>query len=130
MEEIDIKKTQKNEINRIKRLLKSANVPKLNIDLINPIIENTAMMKAKLDEERLILIEEELVVEYNHGGGQCGTKENAHLKAYETLWKAYIQGMNKILDCLPKTAASIVEKETKKAENVLELVRSKHKKEA
>ena len=130
MEETDYKKLQKCEINRIKRLLKSANVPKLNIDMLTPIIENTAMMKVKLDEEKAILLEEELVVAYNHGGGQSGTKENAHLKAYETLWKAYIQGMSKIMDYLPKAVASVIEKETKKTENVLEMVRSKHKKEA
>lgn len=45
--------------------------------------------RKKLEEIRKYLANEPLTVEYHHGGGQSGTKENPEYTAYENLLKSY-----------------------------------------
>ena len=51
--------------------------------------KQAAFMRKKLDAHMWILEEAELVVEYDNGGGQSGTRENPEWTAYEKLLKAY-----------------------------------------
>lgn len=118
------------EIERLTGLLEEKEISDVRIRALSSIIENTAWMKVKLDEAREAVKSSNVVIPYDNGGGQKGLRENPLFKGYEALWKSYMAGMAKILECFPeekvKEQAEIVES----PKTVLELVRSKHKKEA
>lgn len=46
-------------------------------------------LRSKLEESRKKLAKQPLVVEYDNGGGQKGTRENPEYVAYEKLLKSY-----------------------------------------
>lgn len=119
-----------NEISRLNDLLFEFGISDRKIKMLQPIIENTAWMKVKLDEAREVVRESSVVISYNNGGGQSGIRENPIFKGYEALWKSYMSGMNIILTALPH---EVIEKEAEKvieAKTMLEIVRDKHKKKA
>jgi hypothetical protein len=70
------------------------------------------------------------VVAYDNGGGQKGIRENPLFKGYENLWRSYMAGMSKIIDCLPDEIATVESEVVNKPKTVLELVRNRHGKEA
>lgn len=118
------------ESERLKSILSDAGISDKRINALEPIIENTAWMKVKLDETRELIKTSNVVIPYDNGGGQKGLRENPLFKGYESLWKSYMSGMGRILDCFPSER---IEKEAEIVESpktVLELVRSKHRKEA
>lgn len=119
-----------NEVDRIKELLIDAGVKQKKLDALEPIIENTAWMRLKLDETRETIKTSSVVIPYDNGGGQKGLRENPLFKGYEALFKSYMQGMGKILDCLPKESPEIQEEYVNQPKTMLELVREKHRKEA
>lgn len=47
------------------------------------------LMAARLEEESAKISEEALIIEYDNGGGQSGTRENPFYPAYERLLKSY-----------------------------------------
>lgn len=120
------------EIKRLRKLLVDAGTSENRIKMLEPVIENTAWMKAKLDDARGQIRGSSIAVPYNNGGGQKGLRENPLFKGYEALWRCYMAGMSKILESLPAE----VQAEAKNVEvvenprTVLEIVRAKHKKEA
>ena len=118
------------EVERLRELLFSCQVNSKRIALLAPVIENTAWMKAKLDDARAAVKDSNVVVKYNNGGGQEGLRENPLYKGYEALWKSYMAGMGRILDALPPEKAKEVEVQIEKPKTVLEMVRTKHGKEA
>lgn len=130
MDDLEIKERAEEEQNRIIEILKEAEVSKKRIKLLDPVIQNTAWMKAKLDDAREAIKNSNIVISYDNGGGQKGIRENPLFKGYESLWKSYMHGMSKILDSMPPEAASIKTEELEKPKTMLELVRSKHTKEA
>lgn len=107
-------------------------IPTKKVAALMPVIENTAWMKAKLDEARELIKDSPVVVKYNNGGGQKGIRENPLFKGYEALWKAYLLGLDRIMQMLPadEFARRPVVPEENRPQNVLEMVRAKHKKEA
>ena len=121
-----MKTAAKKEAKRLKELLLNEKVSQQQIMLIEPIIENTAWMKIKLDETRESIKTSSVAMPYNNGGGQKGVRENPLFKGYEALWKAYMQGMEKILDQLPEEAAKTKAQEFEKPKTMLELVRERH----
>ena len=121
-----MKTAAKKEAKRLKELLLNEKVSQQQIMLIEPIIENTAWMKIKLDETRESIKTTSVAMPYNNGGGQKGVRENPLFKGYEALWKAYMQGMEKILDQLPEEAAKTKAQEIEKPKTMLELVRERH----
>ncbi|MBR5285332.1 MAG: hypothetical protein IKU30_00390 [Clostridia bacterium] len=120
------------EVQKIKDILIEAEISDRRIKALEPIIENVAWMKIKLDDAREKIATSSVVIPYDNGGGQSGIRENPLYKGYESLWKSYITGMDRILGALPKEAIETVAEDIKTNEprTVLELVRGKHKKEA
>lgn len=66
-------------------------------------------MRQKLAEARKRLESEPLVIEYNNGGGQSGTRENPEWIAYEKLLKSYHATLRAIA---AQTGAKAPEKQT------------------
>ena len=118
------------EVKKMKNLLEEAGVKPEKIAVLEPIIENTVWMRFKLDDAREKIKTASVAIPYNNGGGQKGIRENPLFKGYEALWKSYMNGMNKILEFMPRDVAEAQEEEIERPQNVLELVRARHKKEA
>ena len=125
MTDSEIKTTAKEERKRIKALLKDAGISERRMQMLEPVIENTAWMKAKLDDAREQIKNSNVAIKYDNGGGQKGIRQNPAFKGYESLWRSYMQGMNRILDTLP---AEKLEAETyePKPKTVLDAIREKH----
>lgn len=56
--------------------------------------EQIKVMEVKLKEAAEHLPLEDLVVEYNNGGGQSGLRENPFFSAYEKLMACYLKSIN------------------------------------
>ena len=125
MTDNEIKTTAKEERKRIKALLKGAGISERRMQMLEPVIENTAWMKAKLDDAREQIKNSNVAIKYDNGGGQKGIRQNPAFKGYESLWRSYMQGMNRILDTLP---AEQIESATydMKPKTVLDTIREKH----
>ena len=123
---------QEKEMKRLKKLLKDAGVSTSRMKMLEPVIENVAWMKIKLDQAREKIKNSGIVMPYDNGGGQTGIRENPAFKGYEALWKSYMAGMSKLLETMPPEVIEAEEKTEKEQApvTVLELIRTKHKKEA
>lgn len=130
MGENEIRIRAEEEQKRIIELLSAVGISDKRMKLLEPIILNTAWMKAKLDDAREAIKNSNIVISYDNGGGQKGIRENPLFKGYESLWRAYISGMEKILSALPEEAATLRQQEIEKPRTMLEFVREKHKREA
>lgn len=127
-ESLEIRAVAENK--RLTAALKDANISERRMDALKPVVENTAWMKAKLDDARETIKNSQIVISYDNGGGQKGIRENPLFKGYESLWKSYMIGMGKILDALPPEAADLNDIKDAAPQTVLSMVRTKHKKEA
>ena len=105
-------------------------MPSNILEALQPIIENTAWMKAKLDEARELIKDSPVVIKYDNGGGQKGIRENPLFKEYEALWKSYMIGMCRILESMSEEDGIDVIQEDVRPKTVLQMVRNKHGKEA
>lgn len=118
------------EAERLRSLLFNCGVEQKRIDLLCTLIDNTAWMKAKLDDTQRAIKDSSVCIPYDNGGGQKGIRENPLFKGYESLFKSYMAGIKTILGVLPVQAEAIKEVEIEKPKTMLELVRDKHRKEA
>ena len=130
MSDNNIKTLAAKEARRLTKLLKNANVSDVRMNGLKSIIDNVAWMKIKLDDARESIKTSSVVIPYDNGGGQMGLRENPLFKGYESLWKSYMSGMEKILAALPPEVAKAEEKVEEKPKTILELVRNKHQKGA
>lgn len=130
MNDIEIKKRAAEERKRIVKVLNGVGISAHRMQLLDPVITNTAWMKAKLDDAREAIKTSNIVISYDNGGGQKGIRENPLFKGYESLWKSYMIGMGKILDALPPETTELEEIKDAAPQTVLSMVRTKHKKEA
>lgn len=130
MNDTEIRERAEAERDRISGILLSAGVSEKRMNLLEPVITNTAWMKAKLDDARAAIKNAQIAISYNNGGGQKGIRENPLFKGYENLWRSYMAGMSKIIDCLPDEIATVESEVADKPKTVLELVRNRHGKEA
>lgn len=115
------------ERERIMALLFEYKIPDKRIRLLYSVIDNTAWMKAKLDEARATIKNSSVAIPYDNGGGQKGIRENPIFKGYENLFKSYMTGMGKILDVLPDDAALDAIDDDVRPKTVLDVIRAKHK---
>ena len=129
MDELEIKARVEGEQNRITDLLSEVGISDKRMELLEPIILNTAWMKAKLDDAREAIKNSNIVISYDNGGGQKGIRENPLFKGYESLWRSYMAGMAKILESLPQEQIEQAV-EIEKLVTMLELVRNKHRENA
>lgn len=113
--------------NEKQRMMSLLDVSESRMGILEPIIANTAWMKTKLDETIKEIKSSKIVIPYDNGGGQQGTRENPLFKAYESLWKSYMQGMTKILEALPPEIRKQEEEKAEEPKTVLQIVRAKHK---
>lgn len=112
--------TAEAEEDRLFNLLERAHVGSHTVAALSSIIYNLAWQRAKLDQAREQMQEENLVCIYDNGGGQTGERENPIFKAYINLFRAYMVGMEKYLSYLPK---DLQEEALDNAMNVLAQVR-------
>ena len=129
MSDTDLKARASEEKKRIIAILKDAGISKRRMDMLKPVIENVSWMRAKLDDSRELIKNSNIVMPYDNGGGQRGIRENPAFKGYESLWKAYMQGMNRILDTLPPEQIDVAVEDVK-PQTVLDTIRAKHSKPA
>ena len=118
------------EMQNIRQMLEDYKISAKRVKALESIIENTAWMKVKLDDAREAVKTSNVVIPYDNGGGQTGLRENPLFKGYESLWKSYMTGMSRILECLPNEQLNIEVEKIETPKTVLEIVRSKHRKEA
>lgn len=130
MDDAEIKERAQDEYNRISDILIDVGVSNKRRELLEPIIVNTAWMKAKLDDSREAIKNSQIVISYDNGGGQKGIRENPLFKGYESLWKSYITGMGKILESMPDDTELLSEVEEEAPKTILQIVRNKHREEA
>ena len=128
MSEADLQFRATEEKNRITAILNDAGISERRMQTLAPIIENVSWMRAKLDDSRQLIKHSNIVVPYDNGGGQKGIRENPAFKGYEALWKAYMQGMNRILDTLPPEQIQEATDTEIRPQTVLDAIRAKHNK--
>lgn len=124
---MDIKNTASEEKQRLISLLFDCGISEKRVDMLDSVIENTAWMKAKLDDTREQIRNTSVAIPYDNGGGQSGIRENPLFKGYSALWKSYMSGMNTIMACLPKETVEAEAEKIEQPKTVLELVRAKHR---
>lgn len=115
------------EKENLRQLLFDCGVSEARLSLMEPVMENVAWMRIKLEEARRDIKNSKVVIKYDNGGGQSGLRENPLYKGYESLWKSYISGLSKLLDLLPAAQAKAAVPEELKPKTVLEIVRAKKK---
>ena len=113
------------EIKRINGIIDGANVAPEMREMLAPIVEFVAWQRVTLDEACKELDGETLVIEYDNGGGQTGTRQNPLFKSVMDLWRGYIAGIDKLIQALPKEAQAEAKA---KAVTPLEIVRGMKKK--
>ncbi len=123
MDNITVEKEKK----RLHALLEKVNTPPEKVESIESVIDELAFMRLKLIETRAEIAESNVAIPYDNGGGQSGVRENPLFKGYEALLKSYLSALDRVLSLLPKDIQTEVKRNEEK-ENVLELVRSMHKK--
>lgn len=132
MNETEIKARAEEEQKRITELLTEVGISDKRMKLLEPIILNTAWMKAKLDDSREAIKNSQIVIAYDNGGNQKGIRINPLFTGYEALWKSYLTGLDRIMSALPPEKSHEIVEEAEKTEpsTVLSLVRQRKKKEA
>ena len=66
--------------------------------------ETVLFIADKLIETQEAIKNEDLVIEYDNGGGQRGIRENPHYVAYEHLHSNYIKALKQLEDAVSKGA--------------------------
>lgn len=114
------------EKQRLTALLFSCNISEKRIEALETVIDNTAFMKVKLDAAREAIKTSNVAIPYEKNDGGTKIIENPLFKGYESLWKAYMNGMDRILACLPQEAVKEAVNEDDRPKTVLEKIRERH----
>ena len=124
---IDIETIANDEEQRLRTLLFDCGIAEKKIAMLESVIENTAWMKAKLDDTREQIRNTSVAIPYDNGGGQSGIRENPLFKGYSALWKSYMSGMTAIMSVLPREIAAQEAENIEKPKTTLEIIRNKHR---
>ena len=127
MSEEEISQLIQKERNKLRRQLRNAKVSSHKMKVLESVIDNVAFLKVKLDELREQILTEDLLIEYDNGGGQKGIRENPIYKQYSSLFSNFMKGMDKILAPIPDQdpVANTIIAEVK-PETMLDRIRKKH----
>ena len=107
------------EKQRLKSLLFDCGTPEAKIQLLDPVIDNVAWMREKLDLARAAVKESTVAIPDDKGS----IRENPLYKGYLNLWKAYVSGLTVLFDSLPK---EMEEADTaEKPKTILQIVRDR-----
>ena len=107
----DIQTRTTREMRRLNKMLRDGGVEDRMVRALRPVVENTAWMKVKLDAAREKIHNTDIVIPYDNGGGQKGIRESPAFHGYESLWKAYMLGMGRLLDTMPERERTDAEKD-------------------
>lgn len=118
------------ERQRLTALLFDCGISDVRMKAMETIIENVSWMRVKLDDTRDAIKQTGVAIPYDNGGGQKGIRENPLFKGYQSLFKSYMSGMEIIIACLPRDDGKALENGPETPKTVLELVRTKHQKQA
>ena len=102
-EEPDISVAIRKERQKLIRELKKAKISRHKMKVLESVVDNVAFLKVTLDGLREQLLTEEILIEYDNGGGQKGVRENPLYKQYTSLFGNFMKGMEKILAPMPDT---------------------------
>jgi len=72
--------------------------------LIDSLLQNAAWLQVKLDNTRELLVDQDVLVEYDNGGGQSGVRKNPGFDGYRQLLTSYTTTIKTIRNMLPETA--------------------------
>ncbi len=88
------------ELNKIKKIFKNMDVDVK--DLNEKLIYNAAWLAVSLDELTQTIDEKGVIIEYQNGANQWGTKKSPESELYTSWSKQYAQIMKQLSDLLPK----------------------------
>ena len=88
------------EFRRLKRIFKD--LPKDTLCIVLPIIRNVAFMTVTLDDLQDTINKDGVVVEYQNGENQWGTKKSPEVDVYNTMIKNYNTTVKQLAEFLPK----------------------------
>ena len=69
---------------------------------VRELAENVLFMRRKLEETRLELENQPIVIPYNNGGGQSGIRANPAYAEYEKLLKSYTSALKTLREIIGK----------------------------
>ena len=107
------------EKQRLTALLFDCGISEKRMAALDPVLDNVAWMRVKLDDTRDDIKNAKVVIAHENK-----LKKNPLFEGYEALFKSYMSGIREILTLLPEEQAVIVEED--KPKTVLELMREKH----
>ena len=77
-----------------------AKIPKHEQDDVRELAESVLFMRRKLEESRLAMESEPIVIPYDNGGGQAGIRANPAYSEYEKLMKCYTSTLSTLREIL------------------------------
>lgn len=102
MANLDKNKRIKKEIQKYRKIFRDIDEDRKKA--VEKLIENVAFMTATLEDLQEEINENGYIEEYQNGEFQCGYKESAAVKVYNSLIRNYNTSIKQILDQLPDTA--------------------------
>ena len=127
-EEVKIE-TVESRTEELTKSIRQAKSPTHIRKIIKGEVKNAARLEKLLDTAWEQIPEEEILREYDNGGGQKGTQKSPALKAYQDLLRDYHDAMNNIIDNLPKNSKEPVIRRSRKKEpkNKLEEIKQRQR---
>ena len=90
------------EEQRLRGILTRCELPALRLEMLEPVLINTAWMRVKLDDARKTIRGGRVVLKYDNGGGQKGSHANPAYAEYRALFASYLKGLETLLGALPE----------------------------
>ena len=127
-EEVKIE-TVESRTEELTKSIRQAKSPTHIRKIIRGEVKNAARLEKLLDTAWEQIPEEEILREYDNGGGQKGMQKSPALKAYQDLLRDYHDAMNNIIANLPKNSKEPVtrRKRTQEPKNKLEEIKQRQK---